>query len=75
MIIEQSEDLNHHQMMTVLSDRGDEYVIDADAAVRALAQLFSDIDNEKRFGWSLHGAWYEQELRKLRAAALPSTQS
>lgn len=67
-IIESAESFNGHTMMTVQTDRGDEYVIDADAAVKALADLFSDLDNEKRFGWNLSAPWYEQELQKLRAA-------
>jgi hypothetical protein len=68
VVLEQSEDLNGHQMVTVRSNRGDEYVIDVDAAVKALAQLFSDHDNERRFGWQLERIWFQQELSKLRTA-------
>jgi hypothetical protein len=57
-ILEASEDLNGHQMMTV------------QASVKALAQLFSDYDNERRMGWNLAMPWFEQELAKLRASAL-----
>lgn len=74
MIIEESENLVGHRMMTVRSDRGDEYVIDADAAVEALAQLFSDQRNERRFGWTLERPWFEQALSKLKTAALVSLQ-
>lgn len=74
-ILEASEDLAGHQMVTVRSNRGDEYVIDADAAVKSLAQLFSDYDNEQRFGWTLSASWFEQELAKLRASSLSRPES
>jgi hypothetical protein len=73
MILEQSESLKGHQMITVRSKRGDEYIIDADAAVEALAQLFSDYDNEKRCGWQLGVGWFEQEFKKLRDACSQSS--
>lgn len=69
-ILEASEDLAGHQIMTVRSDRGDEYVIDADAAVKALAQLFSNYDNEQRHGWTLAAPWFELEFAHLRTFAL-----
>ena len=69
-IIEQSESPNLQQMMTVRTKRGDEFVINADEAAKALAVLFSEMDNEKRFGWSLGTGWYEQEIAALRLAAL-----
>lgn len=70
-IIEESESYpGLHRKATVRSDRGDEYVIDADAALKGLAQLFSDFDNERRFGWNLNSMWFENELKKLRAAVL-----
>lgn len=70
-IIEESESYpGLHRMVTVKSDRGDEYVINVDAAVEAMGQMFSDFDNEKRFGWNLNSSWFETEIRKLRALAL-----
>jgi hypothetical protein len=74
-ILEASENLNGHQMMTVQSSRGEEYVIDADVAVKALAQLFSDYDNEKRFGWQLGVGWFDPEIKKLRASVVTRPQS
>jgi hypothetical protein len=69
-ILEVSESLKGHSMMTVRTDRGDEYVIDADAAVIALAELFSTYDNEQRFGWRLDKEWFLSELTKIRNSAL-----
>jgi hypothetical protein len=70
MIIEESESYpGLHRMATVQTERGDEYVINVDAAVEALAQFFSDYDNEQRRGWTLTAAWFEGELAKLRSAS------
>jgi hypothetical protein len=68
-VLEESTSLAGRRMCTVRTKRGDEYVIDADAAVEALAEMFSEFDNERRFGWTLHRAWWEVEYGKLRTAA------
>lgn len=67
VIIEEAETLKLGRVATVRTARGDQYVIDTDAALRALADLFSDFDNEKRFGWNLARGWYESEFQNLRA--------
>lgn len=71
-ILESSESLKGHRMVTVRTDRGEEYVIDADQAVIALAETFSEYDNEKRFGWSLGAPWFEAEFKHLRLSAFPN---
>jgi predicted Rdx family selenoprotein len=68
-IIEESEDLSLNRIATVTDNRGGEFVINVDAAVIGLAQLFSDIENERNCGWQLNAGWYEQEIAKLRALA------
>jgi len=75
MILEESENLDLHRVVTVKSNRGDEYIINADAAIEALVQLFSDYDNEKRFGWDLGAGWFEQEFAKLRRCSVSSNNS
>lgn len=70
MIIEQSENLKLQLMITVRSDRGEEYVVNAQAAAQAVVDLFSNLANEHRFGWRLAPAWYEDEINKLRAACV-----
>lgn len=68
-IIKESENLKLERVLTVSTDRGDEYVINADRAVCALAEFFSDVANERRAGWHLNAGWYEAEFRKLFAKA------
>jgi hypothetical protein len=60
-ITEQSE-----HIVTVVSDRKEEFTINQDEAALALTKLFSDYDNEKRFGWELKVPWYEDQLKRLR---------
>lgn len=72
-VIEASESLAGDQMLTIKTPRGDEYVVNAEAAALALVQLMSDYDNERRRGWILQQPWFEEQFSKLRAAALPST--
>lgn len=73
-IIEQSENLSLQQVMTIRTNRGDEFIINADEAAKALAVLFSEMDNERRFGWSLGTGWYEQEIAALRRSVLAQSE-
>lgn len=70
VIIESTENLRGQMVVTVRSSRGDEFVFNADAACQALAQLFSDYDNEKRHGWTLQGPWFYEAMLRLREAAV-----
>jgi hypothetical protein len=70
MILEESENLKLERIATVRTKRGEEFLVNLDRAAIALAELFSDHDNEKRGGWSLGTPWYADELSKLRAASL-----
>jgi hypothetical protein len=70
MILEEAENLKFERIATVRTKRGEEFTINVDAAVTALAEMFSDHDNERRFGWSLNVGWYQQEMRRLRDASV-----
>lgn len=69
-ILEEAENLQLDRIATVQTARGEEYSINVDKAVCALADLLCEYDNEKRFGWELEGPWFEGELRKLRSASV-----
>lgn len=64
-IIEQAEN-----RVTVRTSRGDEFVIDADAAVKAFAELLSDEANERRGEWMLEKAWYKVAVNGMRKAVI-----
>ncbi len=73
MIIEQTDTYPGGQtVMTVRTERGDEYVIDVDAAVEAVARLLSDYDNNRKRGWALQAPWFEHAIKNLRTSAIPS---
>jgi hypothetical protein len=55
---------------TVRTSRGDEFVIDADEAVKALAEVLSDEANESGGGWSLGQGWYESAINRMRKAVV-----
>jgi hypothetical protein len=57
-------------MMTVQTSRGKEYVVDAEASVCALAELFSNYDNEQRLGRQINAGWFAEQIAKIRSAAL-----
>ena len=65
MVLEESEAPDGRRVATVKTDRGDEYSLDVDATLKAVAILMSDRANEKRFGWSLGLGWYAQECDLL----------
>lgn len=69
-IIEAAETPALTRIVTVRTNRGDEYRVDVDAAALAVADLISDHANEKRQGWTLNAGWFEGELRKLNKACL-----
>lgn len=64
-IIEQAE-----TRATVRTSRGDEFVIDADEAVKALAEILSDEANERGGGWTLAQGFYTAGLDRLRKAVV-----
>lgn len=66
MIIEESEELTGERIATVKTSRNEEVLINVDRAVIALAELFSNIENERRGGWSLSSSWYSDELSRVR---------
>lgn len=70
VILEESENLQLNRIATVRTKRGEEVLINVDAAVCALADLFSDIDNEHRGGWVLAVGWYADALSRLRRQSL-----
>ena len=67
IIVEEAENPKLERMATVQTQRGDEFIINVDQAVCAIADLFSDLANEQRFGWHLNPAWYQQRVTRLRA--------
>lgn len=69
-ITELSESIDGSFMMTVQTDRNEEYVIDADRLVMAFADFLSDLRNERGNGWVLHQPWWEQKFNALKAAAI-----
>jgi hypothetical protein len=47
-----------------------EVLIDVDAGVCALAEFLITYDHEIKMGWTLSQGWFEQEIAKLKEAAL-----
>lgn len=70
LIIEESENCKLERMAIVKTRRGDEYIVNVDQVVCAIADLFSDLANEQRLGWNLNPAWYQQRVNNLRAYAV-----
>lgn len=68
-IIEESENLQGERIATVKTVRGEEFAMNIDEATCALAELFSDLDNERKRGWELEAKWFTSQLSKLRRAA------
>jgi hypothetical protein len=64
-VIEESQAPDGRRIATVKTDRGDEYSLDVDATLKAVAVLMSDRSNERRFGWTLNVGWYAQEFDLL----------
>lgn len=69
-IIEETQGLDGCTIATVRTARGDEYIINVDAAVIGLADLFSDLSNEQRAGWKLGSGWYAEQIARLRENVL-----
>lgn len=69
-IIEETQGLDGCTIATVRTERGDEYIINADAAVIGLADLFSTLSNERRLGWELGSGWYAAQIDRLRENVL-----
>lgn len=69
-IIEMANNLENESLLTIRTDRGDEYVINADAAAKEIAGLLSDYENERRFGWTLGLAWWRERLEMIRSAVV-----
>jgi hypothetical protein len=68
-VIEEADNLRLERVATVRTKRGEEFLINLDKAAVALSELFSDMDNERRFGWELEARWFHQEVAKLRKQA------
>lgn len=69
-IIEASENLNLEAILTVVSERGDEYSVNADALAVAFADLLAEQSHEQRMGWDLGNAWFKDAFFSLKEKAL-----
>ena len=69
-IIEASENLKLETMLTVVSDRGDEFIINSDKLAMALANALSEQKHETKMGWNLENAWFKDAFMTLRGAAI-----
>ncbi len=71
VILEEAENTKLERIATVRTKRGEEMRLNVDKAICALADLFSDIGNEARGGWTLNAGWYDEALGRLRSASNP----
>lgn len=69
-IIEATCDKNMDRIVTVQTDRGDEYSLNVDALAMGFADLLSEREYEARQGWMLERAWFVDGIDSLKRAAV-----
>ena len=69
IILEESEAPGGDRIASIRTVRGEEVMFNVDKAVCGLADLFSELDQELREGWTLNGSWFEDALHRLRLAS------
>lgn len=73
-IIEACENLDLETMLTVVSNRGEEFVINSDRLAATLADLLSEEAHEEKMGWTISNAWFAEAFTRLKGAALSGPQ-
>ena len=60
---------NGDTIYTVRSERGKEYLINADALAKAWVDFKSRLSNEREQGWNLSAQWFDDEFEKINRSA------
>lgn len=64
-ILEESENTSMDRIATVRTSRGEEVIINVDATIKKIADLWSDHKNERRAGWTLTEVWYKDSVQSV----------
>jgi hypothetical protein len=65
-IIEQSEAPDGLKPMALVrNERGDEALVDVDAAVLTVAEIVLEAQHERRMGWHLENGFYREAFAKI----------